>query len=249
MNILNAVIAHKDFEWNDISDEDLEKYLVFTPNDIKTNLPNIVKYKEIEGYDNRLYSELSHHKYIKENVDFDWIVINHYRRILQIPNYDNVFVPAPMKFKESVKKIYSYFHDIKDLDLMTEIIMNSEFEDCFKLEWLKSLDDKCMICYNMFSGPKILYEDWLNTCLSLLDKFKKIRNFTDYDAVVKHYKTFYENKEDTETHDPYRVYAFLCERITNCYFRWYSKTHNDILNMNHPIFPCNVKLLEEDMII
>lgn len=247
MKILNAVIAHKDFEWNDLSEQDLSKFLVFTPNDIKTNIPNVCKIKEMDGYDNRLYSELSHLKYIRNKVDFDWVVINHYRRRFELPDYKNIYVPTPIVFKKSVRNLYSYYHNGSDLDLMTDIIMSSKLEDSFKFEWLKSLEDKAMICYNMMSCPKELYYNWFDTCTSLLNTFRTIRNFTDYDAVVNYYKDTSNKKKDT--HEPYRVYGFLCERLTNCYFRWYSKKHNDILNFDKPIYPCNVKLLEEDMII
>ena len=247
MKILNAIIAYKDFEWNDLAKEDLAKYLVFTPNDIKTNLPNICKFEEIEGYDNRIAGELSHHQYIKSKVDFDWIVTNQYRRRFELPDYKHIYIPTPLIFKETVKNVFSYFHNAEDLNLMTDIIMDSDMEDSFKMEWLKSLDDKRMICYNMFAGPKDLYCEWIDNSCKLLDKFKKIRHFTSYDKVIKYYKKI--NKNKNSTHEPYRIYAFLWERITNCYFRWYSKNHNDIMNYSNPVYPCNVKLLEEGMII
>lgn len=247
MKILNAVIAYKDFEWNDLSADELKNYFVFTPNEIKTNIPHVCKYDEIDGYDNRIYGELSHHQFISKNIDFEWIVINQYRRRFELSDYGHIYVPTPLTFKESVKDVYSYFHNETDLDVMTDIVMESNIEDSFKIEWLKSLDDKTMICYNMFAGPKELYLEWLEICLGYLNTFKKIKRFTNYNKVLKYYRKI--NKDKKGTHKPYRVYGFLCERLTNCYFRWYSKKHNDILNFDKPVYPCNVKLLEEDMII
>ena len=184
MKILNAVIAYKDFEWNDLDEDSLNKFLVFTPNEIKTNIKHVCKYDEIDGYDNRIYGELSHHQFISKNIDFDWIVINQYRRRFELPDYGHIYVPKPLKFKESVKNVYSYFHNETDLDVMTDIVMESNIEDSFKIEWLKSLDDKTMICYNMFAGPKELYLEWLEICLGYLDTFKKIKRFTSYNEVL-----------------------------------------------------------------
>ena len=253
MKILNAVLAHKDFEWNDLSQDDLAKFLVITPNDIKTNLPNVCKYEEIDGYDNRIYSELSQHKYIREKINFDWIVINHYRRRFDLPDYQNVYVPTPVTFNDKIKNLYGIFHYGPDLDLMTDIIMDSELEDSFKMEWLKSLNDDKMICYNMMSGPKELYYDLIDTCFMLLDRFKKLRRFTNYDKVVKFYTKVNKEKDENnlkvDTHEPFRVFGFLNERLTNCYFRWYSNKHNNIMNLNNPVSPCKVKLLEDGMII
>ena len=246
MNILNAVIAYKDFEWNDLSQDELAKYFVITPNEIKTNLPNVCKYEENPDLDNRIYGELSHHNYISNSIDFDWIVINQYRRRLELPDYNNIYVPKPHEFVTSVKEIYSRFHKIEDLNLMTDIIMEEQgMNNSFKLEWMKSLESNKMICYNMFSAPKDVYLDWLGTCMNLLDKFKQIKNFTNYNKVVE----YYSDKDNKKTHEPYRVYGFLCERLTNCYFRWYSKYHNDIMNYNHPVCPCPIKLLEKGMIL
>ena len=73
MRILNAVIAHKDFYWNDLPEEELSKYLVFTYNDIKTNIPNVVKLERVDNLCDNFYSEMASMKYIRHNVDFDWI--------------------------------------------------------------------------------------------------------------------------------------------------------------------------------
>ena len=55
MKILNAVIAHKDFEWTDLPQEALKSFLVFTYNDIKTNLPNVIKLNRPEGLADDFY--------------------------------------------------------------------------------------------------------------------------------------------------------------------------------------------------
>lgn len=245
MKILNAVIAYKDFEWNDLAEKDLARFLVFTPNEIKTNIQNVCKFDEIEGYDNRCWGELSHHNFISNSIDFDWIVTNQYRRRFELPDYRNIYVANPKRFRMSIKEQFYIYHNGPDLDLLTNIIMDSKLEESFKLEWIKSLDDDKMICYNMFSGPKELYCNWIEICCMLLNKFKQIRNFNTYEDIVKYYDEI--NKKKTFTNAPYRIYAFLWERISNCYFRWYSKKHNDILNMNSPIYPCKIKLLEEGM--
>lgn len=87
MKILNAVITHKDFYWNDLPEEELKKYLVFTYNDIKTNIPNVLKLERPTEFDDRFYGEMSYIKYIRHNIDLDWVTISHYRRRLELPNY------------------------------------------------------------------------------------------------------------------------------------------------------------------
>ena len=70
MNILKCIIAHKDFEWTDLPKEELNTYLAFSPNDIKSNV-EVCKFDEVDGYDNRLVSELSHLKYIRAFTNYD----------------------------------------------------------------------------------------------------------------------------------------------------------------------------------
>lgn len=243
MKILNAVIAHKDFEWNDLPAEDLKKYLVFTYNDIKTNIPNVVKIERPSGLSDDFYGEMSILKYIRHNVDFDWININHYRIRFELPNYNNFYVPFPLSFKQSVKEAYRINHNIDDLNLITDIIMSIDFNSDYKMEWLKSLEDNYLICYNMMSGPKWVFLDLINIYETIMDKFITIRNFKTIEDVKKHCTSDMLQRN----HFPYRIGGFLAERINNCYFRLYAKKHNLFPNINMPVLPCKVKLLEEGM--
>ena len=68
MRVVNAVMAHKDFYWNDLPEEELKKYLVFTYNDIKTNIPNVMKLKKSSELDDRFYSEFAQIKYIRKKI-------------------------------------------------------------------------------------------------------------------------------------------------------------------------------------
>ena len=132
MRILNAVIAHKDFYWNDLPEEELKKYLVFTYNYIKTNIPNVVKLERADNLCDNFYGEMAPMKYIRHNVDFDWIVINHYRRRLEVPDYNNIYVPIPRNFVLNIKEMYALNHNIEDLALVTDILMNSDLSPNYK---------------------------------------------------------------------------------------------------------------------
>ena len=246
MRILNAVIAHKDFYWNDLPEEELKKYLVFTYNDIKTNLPNILKVEKTENLNDNFYGELSLMKYIRHNMNFDWIVINHYRRRLEIPDYNTLYVPKPNQFDISVKEMYAINHNIDDLNLITDIIMDSKLSSDYKIEWMKSLEDTSILCYNMCSIPAQVYFDLIDIYELIINRFIELRNFNTFDDVIKHCNR-QENIENNLM--PYRIGGFLAERLTNCYFRIYSKDHNLLPNINSPVLTTNVKFLEDGMII
>jgi len=241
MKILNAVLAHKDFEWTDLDKDSLNKFLVISPNKIKTNLPHI-QYFDSKLYNDKLYSEISHLFYVRDNIESDWVVVNHYRRRFMLPDYKTIYIPTPLKFKYSVKEMYATFHNIEDLEYLTRLVMESNLTYEFKSEWIKSLDDNYMICYNMASCPRKLFNDWIDTLYLLLNQFKEDKKLTIE-------KLNEETKIQNNTHEPTRILGFLGERISNCYWRVYSKKHNVLPIISEPIYPCDVKLLEEKMVI
>ena len=246
MRILNAVIAHKDFYWNDLPEEELSKYLVFTYNDIKTNIPNVVKLERVDNLCDNFYSEMAPMKYIRHNVDFDWIVINHYRRRLEVPNFNNIYVPIPNNFVLNVKEMYALNHNIEDLALVTDILMNSDLSPNYKSEWIKSLNDNYMFCYNMFSAPKEVFCELIDNYEKIMYKFIKARNLKTMEDVIK-YCDKMPNKE--YNHLPYRIGGFIAERLTNCYIRTLINKYNMFPFTTTPIIPTNVKLIEDGMSI
>ena len=246
MRILNAVMAHKDFYWNDLPKEELKKYLVFTYNDIKTNLPNVVKLERTESLNDNFYSEFAQIKYIRHNVDFDWIVINHYRRRLEVPDYNNIYVPIQNNFVLNVKELYALNHNIEDLALVTDILMNVDLSPNYKSEWIKSLNDNSMFCYNMFSTPKEIFYELIDIYEKIMDKFIEARNFKTMDDVIK-YCDKMPNKE--YNHLPYRIGGFIAERLTNCYIRTLINKYNMFPFTTTPVISTNVKLLEDGMSI
>ena len=246
MRILNAVMAHKDFYWNDLPEEELKKYLVFTYNDIKTNIPNVIKLERTESLNDNFYGEFAQIKYIRHNVDFDWIVINHYRRRLEVPDYNNIYVPIQNNFVLNVKELYALNHNIEDLALVTDILMNVDLSPNYKSEWIKSLNDNSMFCYNMFSTPKEIFYELIDIYEKIMDKFIKARNFKTMDDVIK-YCDKMPNKE--YNHLPYRIGGFIAERLTNCYIRTLINKYNMFPFTTTPVISTNVKLLEDGMSI
>ena len=246
MRILNAVMAHKDFYWNDLPKEELKKYLVFTYNDIKTNIPNVIKLERTESLNDNFYGEFAQIKYIRHNVDFDWIVINHYRRRLEVPDYNNIYVPIQNNFVLNVKELYALNHNIEDLALVTDILMNVDLSPNYKSEWIKSLNDNSMFCYNMFSTPKEIFYELIDIYEKIMDKFIEARNFKTMDDVIK-YCDKMPNKE--YNHLPYRIGGFIAERLTNCYIRTLINKYNMFPFTTTPVISTNVKLLEDGMSI
>ena len=239
-------MAHKDFYWNDLPKEELKKYLVFTYNDIKTNIPNVIKLERTESLNDNFYGEFAQIKYIRHNVDFDWIVINHYRRRLEVPDYNNIYVPIQNNFVLNVKELYALNHNIEDLALVTDILMNVDLSPNYKSEWIKSLNDNSMFCYNMFSTPKEIFYELIDIYEKIMDKFIEARNFKTMDDVIK-YCDKMPNKE--YNHLPYRIGGFIAERLTNCYIRTLINKYNMFPFTTTPVISTNVKLLEDGMSI
>lgn len=246
MRILNAVIAHKDFYWNDLPEEELSKYLVFTYNDIKTNIPNVVKLERVDNLSDNFYSEMAPMKYIRHNVDFDWIVINHYRRRLEVPNFNNIYVPIPNNFVLNVKEMYALNHNIEDLNLVSDIIINTNLNPSYKTEWINSLNEQPMFCYNMFSFPHENFCELIDIFEFIMNAFISMRGFKTMEDVIK-YCDKMPNKE--YNHLPYRIGGFIAERLTNCYIRTLINKYNMFPFTTTPVIPTNVKLLEDGMSI
>ena len=124
--------------------------------------------------------------------------------------------------------------------------MDTDFCSDYKVEWMKSLEDNYMLCYNMCSVSKDIFCDLVDIYDRIVDKFIELRNFKTFDDVIKHC-----NKLPNVNNNPmpYRLGGFLSERLTNCYFRLYAKKHNLFPNINMPVMPVNVKLLEDGMSI
>lgn len=248
MKILNAILAHKDFTWDDIPENLLKQYKVFTPNKINTNIPNVCVFKEVEGYDNRIYSEFSHLKYIRDNEDFDWIIINHYRRRLLVTDFNNILIRESIKLLCSVQKQFEVFHSKEDLDLYTQIINESDVDEDFKIAWKESLDIDLMYVCNMVSCPKYIFDIVIDLICKIDDEFKKRKNIKTYEDVFKQYKNLYYQKCKF-TKDPFRVIACLSERLFSAFFYYYTKQLRENKIKGFPLLECDVKLLENKMIM
>ena len=246
MRILNAVMAHKDFYWNDLPEEELKNYLVFTYNDIKTNIPNVVKLERADNLSDNFYSEMAAMKYIRHNVDFDWIVVNHYRRRLEVPDFNNIYVPMPNIFFLNVKEMYALNHNIEDLNLVSDIIMKTNLNPSYKTEWLNSLNERPMFCYNMFSFPHENFCELMDIFEFIMNNFISLRSFKTMDDVIQ-YCDSNTNKETN--HLPYRIGGFIAERLSNCYIRTLINKYNMFPFSSTPVISTNVKLLEDGMSI
>lgn len=244
MKILNLICAHKDFEWSDLSEKELDTYFVLTHNEIKTNLPHVLKYEELPDYKNEFWSEMSALMFVYEKMDFDWITINHYRRRLLVPNYNEVYVSYPREFTITMKESYEINHGYGDMELLTDIILKSNLSTDFKTEWVKFLTSKYMICYNMASCPKEVFMDWMSVVRFIINEYKSRLNLNTFEDVKKMVDGRFKNN-----HLQYRLGGFIAERITNVYFNMYAKQHNNLPIIKNPLHCCDVKLLEDGMTI
>lgn len=240
MNVLKAVITHKDFEWKDLSEDELKTYLVLTPNEIKTNLPNVSVYDQGK-YDNRLFSEFSALKFIRDKVKFDWITISHYRRRF---NYSsNMTIPMCLNNKTNNYEVYKNCHNIKDLDKMDYIVFKKLGKTWYDI-WQEMLKDVYFIPYNICNVNKDVFCEWIDLCTTCLDAFidfTELRTYEETKIYVENHIDLYKNKD---VGYQVRICSFLFERLTNMYWRMYIKNNNNLPSIVNPLSQANVQLLE-----
>lgn len=223
------IITHKQF---DLPLYNKEKYTVLCPKGTTIeNWPNII-YFESE-LDNKIWSELSGMVWIRNNVQSDWITINHYRRIMET-FYNHICVAAPATMSINVAQNYKIYHNIADLMICSNIIQKA-FPDLYET-WLQTLQSNIIYCYNMVSFPKKIYDEYIDTIMTILLTYMnsvKLKTYDDVKARVESIAAYTENNNQRNTSVAYqsRIAGFLGERLTTWYINCLTKTNNQIYTM------------------
>lgn len=135
----------------------------------KTNVKNIEK--EFEELDN----------YFKKNA-----------------TENTIFVPKKIEFSDmTIKSHYGIYHDIKDWEIVTDIIVNKHPE--YKKTWEDFENQKWMYGFNMFVMSKNNFSNYLEWLFDVLSEV--------------------ENKSDMNSKDAFqsRLCGFISERLFNFY--------------------------------
>ena len=207
--------------------------VVAAPNsNVETTLPLI---RDNGAISNRGFSELSMFYYIWKNVDIkDYIGTAHYHRYFDFGgvnptiNIEDIFtkegkdVILPMPFRcSSVRQQYNNNHNVKDLDLVQDII-TSNYKD-FKVTNFSTLEK--LYTNNMFVMKKDDFNNYCEFVFGVLFEFCKERGIDPakdesfMNFVANNYADYaFYNGGWQKIEYQARICAYLAERVGTIFF-------------------------------
>lgn len=213
-NVDIFICTHKDFK-KPVSNN---VYKVIDSRDIK---------QKLYGLDDKELSEFYQHIFVADNYKLkDYVGFCHYRRYFSfmddIPNVDEIFkrcdviVGNVIKYKKSIKDCYESWHNIDDLNVLSDIIKNNYNE--YYNAYNSYINGNIMFACNMFIMKKEDFLDCVNFLKNVLKDLITIIG-VDIDKRIeenkeKYIKNFYPNNTAEYQH---RIYAYLLERIVGVY--------------------------------
>ena len=224
--------AHKSL-WKDSSDK-LDIFIC-THKDFKKQVNNevykVIDSREIKekvyGLDDKEMSELYQHIYIAENYDLkDYVGFCHYRRYFSfmdnIPDVDEIFkdydaiIGGVKTYKKSVREYYGIWHNIDDLNILSDIIKN-KYPDYYKA-YESYMNNNTMFACNMFIMKKDDFLECARLLKSVLKDLVEVIGL-DVDKRIEKNKDKYLKKfspNDTAEYQ-HRIYGYLLERLVGVY--------------------------------
>ena len=228
--LINYVLTHKDFTWP----VDTGLQIALADHEVKTNIPLEIVNNE---FDNRVYGELYAWVYIYSQMknDTDLYALNHYRRQLTNVYANKVNVVQAMRWNNSIAQQTAYFHSPTVVNLLAKVLKPEDFA---------VLNGNIFYPYNMFVVNRPVLKMWLDFVLPCIYAIQKEINAKTYEEVrnfVKSDKSFAVKAEHKNSSLDYqsRLFAFILERLNTIFW----------CKARGPIFPCSVKLLEENQTI
>lgn len=197
------------------------------------------------GLRGAFYSELFQYRYLVEKDDLPpYVGFCSYRKYFKfrdnvpdIPSlleeYDAI-ATKPIRLRKSVNNYYTFYrgmvkeftvkewyamhHNIKDLDIVTEII-KEHYNDLFD-DWIASLEDNKMYSYNMFIVKREDFKKMMELLFGILDKFVEVVGTGIQKRIREHTEDYHIGEQPYMTREyQYRIGGFLGERITNAILR------------------------------
>lgn len=173
---------------------------------------------------NRKYCELTSMFWIWKNTKSEYVGLSHYRRRFDFSNEQiraiscgsvDAIVTTPVINVPSVEYMYGKNHDIKDWDVMKDVVKRLAPDYCSALEAVGS--SNYYIPYNMFIMRRTVFDSYCSWLFPILEECEK---------VIGDKEDIYQN----------RYVGFLAERLMSAYLLY----HKD----DYKIVFCNKIFLE-----
>ena len=183
--------------------------------------------EKYHGLDDKFWSELSSFFYVSDNMELkDYVGFCHYRRYFgfgdDIPQIDEVFKDCdvimckPLKFKHSVFRQYSIYHNIEDLDIVGNIVKRKapEYYKAFE----SFVDGNIFFFFYMFIMKKADFIEYINFIKKIMYEYLDIIG-TDIKKRIEDNKEKYlkDFSPNNTVEYQYRIGGYLAERLTNVF--------------------------------
>lgn len=201
--------------------------------------------------DHRLWSELAGYKLLYDKIttekdengmalwnDFDFISLNHYRRIMDTDICDRIAIPVPFALPEPVFAQYSIFHNLDDLKTSGDAL-KAKYPHLVPM-YEQVLNSNTLIPYTIGIMTVSQFKDYWSFLYTVLSEVLNIMKISTYEEMLEHVKNntgYIGEKKDQRPEYQARVLSFLAERLSTLY--WFA------ISKQVPVFPARVKLLEE----
>lgn len=231
----NIVFAHKDFTFNQ-GDYVNSQYEAITTHDLKCDLKST---KFDTDLPDEIFGEITFVKYLLDNWEDpkEWKCTHHYRRILQ--SMENV--PCHPEFMFFQGRLYDqtcWYHSKTIIDKFIAYL--EKRTDGMPNAFKQTLTEGFFVPYNIFSGPKNVFEAWYEIVgkpvVDFIQNDLNIKTIEDAHNFVKADSDALVPRQGKNTDIVYqsRIGGFLGERMSTMFWRLYF----------NGAMPCRVKLLE-----
>ncbi len=177
------------------------------------------------GLRQSFYSELFQYRHIAERDDLpEYVGVCHYRRYFSfmddVPDMEALFreydavTSTPIRVKVNVRSQYGRCHNVKDLDIVSNIIRR-DYPDLYPV-YERSLYQPMLYACNMLILRRDDFRWIVSTVFDILDKYLEVVGTDIEHRIMKNREAYHIGRPQTGTVQyQYRIGAFLSERIIN----------------------------------
>jgi hypothetical protein len=185
---------------------------------------------EIYEYKGQNYSEFVHMLYVRRNCELpSYVGFEHYRRRFIIDDIEkieeklkkhDIILKKKYDTKSSIYKNYEVCHNIKDLEIITDII-HSKFKDISD-KWDKFLKEKEFYANDLFIMKREDFYKYVDFVFSVIDEFDKITGCKTPEEYSNHVRENYSNYiNNYNIRYQSRFPGFIMERLSGFYFEYF----------------------------
>lgn len=207
----------------------------FTPR-VKDEVYEVVDARQFNGdrcpngLHGSFYSELITYKYIAEREELPRYVgfcgyRKYYSFMDHVPDMDDLFsrydaaAATPVRVKPNVREQYAACHNVKDLDIVTDIIRT--YYTKLWPTYQKTLEQHDLYACNMFILRREDFIWLINTVFGILDKYLEVVGLDIDGRLARHPGDYHIGRLSRATPEyQYRIGGFLGERIVNALLRY-----------------------------